>query len=239
MVELGIVERFRRRVPDDVLAGFVVSIRQGTREAGSKLCEALELGRYTRPEAWDVFPHERRAHVESKLHLLFEDFVGMSVEARFNRVGNCHRLVRLPGVFLTVSAGPKPNRMVRPTKHRKFYASGAVGNVDFRQSFFIVDDRNRLVIGRHDPAMVEKGLIYGVVFYSPAQDNPLGVGFVGVGFPDARYSRYVATLDLTALFPSAIASTTVERVEDLAKVEMLLGEPNVEDVSSLFFDGGR
>jgi hypothetical protein len=239
MVELGIVERFRRRVPDDVLTALVASIRQGTRDAGSRLCEALELGRYTRPEAWDVFPHERRAHVETRLQGLTEDFVGIRVESQFNKVGNCHKVIRSGGVLLTVSAVPTPNRMVRSAKHRKLYASGAAGNVDFRQSFFVVDDHNRLVIGLHDPAVLEEGLIYGVVYYSPAEDNPLGVGYVGVGFPDARYRRYVETLNLTKLFPGAVASTAVEHVEDLANVEMLLGEPYVEGVSSLFLDGGN
>ena len=225
-------------MPDDLLTALAVSIRQGTREAGSRLCQALELGRYARPEARDVFPHERRAHVETRLQGLPEDFLGLAVESRFNKVGNCHKLISLPGVILEVSAVPTPNKMARPNKHRKLYAAGAVGNVDFRQSFFVVDDQNRLAIGRHDPMVLEHGMIYGVVFYSPAQDNPLGVGYVGVGFPDARYRRYVETLDLTKMFPGVVASTAIEHVEDLAHVEMLLGEPNMEGVSSLYFDGG-
>ena len=239
MVELGIVDRFRQRVPDDVLTELVVSIRRGTREAGTRLCQALELGRYTRPEARDVFPHERRAHVETQLQHLTETFVRLSIESRFNKVGNCHKLVRLPGVLLTVSAAPVPNRMVRATKHRKLYASNAAGNVDFRQFFFIVDDHNRLVIGSHDPAVLEQGLIYGVVFYSPAEDNPLGIGYVGVGFPDPRYTHFVEILNLTRLFPGASESTETEQVEDLANVEMLLGEPDAEGIPSLFFDGAN
>ena len=185
-----------------------------------------------------MFPHERRAHVETRLQALPENFVGLHVESRFNRVGNCHRLILMPGVLLTVSAVPTPSRMVRPNKHRKLYASGAAGNIDFRQSFFMVDDHNKFMIGRHDTAILKQGLIYGVVFYSPAEDNPLGVGSVGIGFPDARYRRYVETLNLTKMFSRLSAPTVVEQVEDLAKVELLLRDSEAEGVSSLFQDGG-
>ena len=119
MVELGIVDRFRRRVPDDVLIELVTSIRQGTRGAGDWLCETMDLGRYTRSEAWDVFPYERRAHVETRLQRLSENFGRLSVVSRLNRAGNCHKLITMPGVFLTVSAVPTANRMVRATKARK------------------------------------------------------------------------------------------------------------------------
>lgn len=238
MVDLGIVERFRKRVPDDVLTALVVSIRQGTRDAGSRLREALDMGRYTPPEARDVFPHERRAHVETRLQALAEDFAGLRVESHFNKVGNSHKIIRANGVLLTVSSMSTPNRMVRATKHQKVYASRAGGNLDFRQSFFVVDHQNRLAIGRYDPALLEEGLIYGVVYYSPAEDNPLGVGYVGVGFPDGRYRRYVETLNLTQLFPATVVSTTVELIEDLATVKILLGEPQVEGVTSLFLEGG-
>ena len=144
----------------------------------------------------------------------------------------------MPGVLMTVCAVPNPKRMVRANKARRGYASCAAGNVDFRQSFFFIDACNRLVIGRYDDKLVEEGLIYGVVYYSPAEDNPLGVGYVGVGFPDMRFRRYVETLDLSRLFPEAAWSTEVERIEDLARVEILVGEPEEVDVSKLFNDGG-
>ena len=238
MVGLGIAERFRSRAPDDVLTELVTSIRQGTRDASYWLSQAVDMGRYSGPEARDLFPYERRAHVETRLRRLPEQFPRLTVEPHFNRVRNCHRLIRMPGVVLTVSAVPTPNRMVRVTKARKSYAWYAAGNVDFRQLFFSIDDHNRLVVGKHDLTAVDGGLIYGVVFYSPAEDNPLGVGYVGVGFPDRRYRRYAETLDLTRLFPQAARSTEIERIEDLARVEILVGEPDEVDVSKLFYDGG-
>ena len=237
-MELGIGDRFLERVPNDVLIELVTSLRQGTRDASEWLCQAVDLGRYSRPNARDVFPHERRAHVETRLERLPQNFTGLSVESRFNRVRNCHQLIRMPGVLMTVSAVSNPNRMVRANKARRAYASGASGNVDFRQSFFFIDTCNQLVIGRYDDRLVEEGLIYGVVYYSPAEDNPLSVGYVGVGFPDMRYRRYVETLDLTRLFPEAAWSTEVERIEDLARVDILVGEPEDVDVSNLFNDGG-
>lgn len=237
-MEFGIGERFLRRVPNDVLIELVTSIRQGTRDAGEWLCQAVNTGRYSRPNARDVFPYERRAHVETRLERLPQNFARLSVESRLNRVRNCHQLIRMPGVLMTVSSVPNPNLMVRASKARKAYASGAAGNVDFRQSFFSIDDSNQLVFGRYDDVLVEEGLIYGVVYYSPAEDNHLSVGYVGVGFPDMRYRRYVETLDLTRLFPEAACSTEVERIEDHARVDILLGEPEEVDVSKLFNDGG-
>ena len=188
--------------------------------------------------ARDVFPYERRAHVETRLERLPQNFARLSVESRFNRVRNCHRLIRMPGVLMTVSAVPNPDRMVHASKARKAYASGAAGNVDFRQSLFFIDDCNQLVIGRYDETLVEEGLIYGVVHYSPAEDNPLSVGYVGVGFPDTRYRRYVEMLDLTSLLPEPASSAEVERIEDLARVDILVGEPEEVDVTRLFNDGG-
>ena len=87
---LGIRDRFLERVPADVLIEVVTSIRQGTRDASERLCQAVDLGRYSRPNARDVFPHERRAHVETRLELLPQNFARLSVESRFNRVRNCH-----------------------------------------------------------------------------------------------------------------------------------------------------
>jgi hypothetical protein len=238
MVELGIAERFRERVPDDVLLAFVGCVRQGPRDAAKRLLDAIVLGSYRRPEAKDVFPYERRAHVETRLHGLQDQFPGLRVEARFNRVGNCHRVVNLPGVLMTVSAVPSPFQMVRVSGHRRLYAAGAEGNQDFRQCFFTIDPSNCLVVGYHDLSVVERGQIYGILFYSPASDNPLGVGYIGIGFPDRNYRRYVEVLNLTGLFPGVAVSTAVEQVEDRAAVEMLLGDGALEAAPGLFTDIG-
>ena len=238
MAELGIAERFRSRVPDDVLIELVTSIRQGTRDACDLLCLAVDQGRYTGPEARDLFPYARRAHVETRLSRLMEEFPGLSVEPRFNRVGNCHRLIRMPGVLLTVSAVPTPERMARATKARRAYAWNAAGNVDFRQSFFSIDGHNWLVVREHDLTHVNDGWLYGTVVYCPAEDNPLAVGYVGVGFPDMQYRKYVETLNLTRLLPQTAESIEIERIEDLARVEILVGEPDAVDLSKLTYDGG-
>lgn len=238
MVELGIVQRFREIVPDDVLLAMIGCVRQGPRDAAKRLRDAISLGSYSRPEAKDVFPHERRAHVETRLQGLQEQFPGLRVEPRFNRAGNCHRVIRLPGVLMTVSAVPDPCRMVRPSKQRKLYALSAEGNQDFRQCFFTIDSCNRLVVGEYDLSVLECGQIYGILFYSPAPDNPLGVGYVGIGFPDRTYTRYLEILNLTGIFPGATVSTAVERVEDRAAVEMLLGDRDLEAAPDLFADRG-
>ena len=238
MVELGISERFRERVPDDVLLAIVGCVRQGPRDAAKRLLDAIALGSYRKPEAKEVFPYERRAHVETRLQGLQDQFPGLRVEPRFNRVGNCHRVISLPGVFMTVSAVPSPCQMVRASGRRRLYASGAVGNQDFRQRFFTVDSSNCLVAEDHDLYAVERGQIYGILFYSSASDNPLGVGYIGIGFPDRNYRRYVEVLNLTGLFPGAAVSTAVEQVEDRAAVEMLLGDGELEAAPGLFTDIG-
>ena len=46
--------------------------------------------------------------------------------------------------------------------------------MDFRQSFLSIDEHNRLAVVRHDLTPVDDGQIYGVVLYTPAEDNPLG-----------------------------------------------------------------
>ena len=238
MVKMGISERFMERVPDDVLLAIVGCVRQGPRDAAKRLLDAIALGFYRRPEAKDVFPYERRAHVETRLQGLKDQFPGFRVEPRFNRMGNCHRVINLPGVLMTVSAVPSPCQMVRASGYRRLYASGAEGNKDFRQCFFAVDSSNCLVVGDHDMLVVERGQIYGVLFYSPASDNPLGVGYIGIGFPDRNYRRYVEVLDLTGLFPGTAVSTAVEQVEDRAAVEMLLGDGELEAAPGLFTDRG-
>ncbi len=238
MVELGIVERFRERVPDDVLLAIVGCVRQGPRDAASRLLDAIALGSYRRSEAKDVFPYERRAHVETRLQGLQDQFPGLRVESRFNRVGNCHRVISLPGVLMNVSAVPSPCQMVSASKHRRLYASGAEGNQDFRQCFFTIDPSNCLVVEDHDLSVVERGHIYGILFYSSASDNPLGVGYIGIGFPDRNYRRYVEVLNLTGRFPGAAVSTAVEQVEDRAAVEMLLGDRELEAAPGLFTNIG-
>ena len=104
--------------------------------------------------------------------------------------------------------------------------------------FFTIDSCNSLVVGEHDLSVLERGHIYGILFYSPASDNPLGVGYIGIGFPDHTCTRYVEVLNLTKLFPSAAVTTAVERVEDLAAVEMLLGGADLEATPKLFADRG-
>ena len=139
---------------------------------------------------------------------------------------------------MTVSAVPSPCQMVRASGYRRLYASGAESNKDFRQCFFAVDSSNCLVVGDHDMSVVERGQIYGILFYSPASDNPLGVGYIGIGFPDRNYRRYVEVLDLTGLSPGTAVSTAVEQVEDRAAVEMLLGDGELEAAPGLFTDRG-
>ena len=46
--------------------------------------------------------------------------------------------------------------------------------MDFRQPFFLIDEHNLLAVVRHDLTLVDDGQIYGVVLYTPAEDNPLG-----------------------------------------------------------------
>ena len=237
-MQLGVVERFGERVPEDLLCALVTCIRQGNCDAAIRLREAVVSGRYSVHEARDVFAHERRAHVETRLQTLPQDFAGLLVESHVNRVGNCHKVVRLPGALLTVCYVQDPRRMVRPNKHRRLYASSATGNLDLRQSFFTIDTCNRFVVGTHDVSLLEKGHMYGVVFYSAAEDNSLGIGHIGVGFPNSRFTEYVAQISLTEFAPNTVAPTAVVQVEDRANVEMLLGEPDRDVVPGPSMDGG-
>ena len=66
-MQLGVVERFGERVPEDLLCALVTCIRQGNCDAAIRLREAVVSGRYSVHEARDVFAHERRAHVETRL----------------------------------------------------------------------------------------------------------------------------------------------------------------------------
>ncbi len=79
---LGIVDRFRERVPGDILEALVDRIHQGNREAANELRHAVQSGKYGRGEARDVFPHTRRAHVETRLTTLPDDFPGLTVQSR-------------------------------------------------------------------------------------------------------------------------------------------------------------
>ncbi len=128
---------------------------------------------------------------------------------------------------MTVCAVPDPCRRVSVAKARKTYASLATGNIDLRQLTFEIQPPNCFVTNPPDPMGLADGTIYAVVYYFPANRNPLAIGCVRVGFPDSGFKRYLEDLDLTRLF-HVVAPAPVEQVEDFANVEVLLGQDDPE-----------
>ena len=220
---LGIVDRFREHAPDDVLVSLVSHIVGGSRDAATRLRSAVETGNYSISEARDVFPYERRGCIETRLEGLPGEYPGVTVESRYNRSGNSHKIIRMAGALLTVCPSSRPGRMVRASRHRKQYASSASGNIELDQLKFKIGPGNLFVFDEGGLLRPDDELIYGVVFYQPASDNRLAVGYVGIGFPDVCYTRYLDVMDLTGLFPRAAVAKPEEKIGDLANVGLLEG----------------
>ena len=209
---------FRANIPDDVLASAVKHIHGGTRDAARRICESVLEGTYTKQVARDLFPHIRRAAIESRLFTLSTEYQDVIVTSRLNKTKNHHHtLIRVGQVLMTASSVLTPYGIVREADFRNSYAAGP-------QMRFDIDSRSSLsVVSRDDEESIDD-LLYGIILYCPADNNRFEIGSIVVGFPNHDCSRYVDRLDLLRLFPETAKKTEVELIEDQAVVDLLLDE---------------
>ena len=208
---------FQANVPDLVLTSVVKHIHDGTRDAARRICESVEEGAYTKQVARDLFPHVRRAAIESRLFNLSTEYHDVMVTSRLNRTKNHHHtLIRMGQVLITASAVLTPYGIVREADFRNSYAAGP-------QMRFDIDARSSLAVVSRDEGSIDE-LLYGIILYCPAENNRFEIGSIVVGFPNHDCTKYIDRLDLLRLFPETAKRTEVELIEDQAVVNLLLDE---------------
>ena len=209
---------FRANVPDEILATIVKTIREGTRDAARRIRDHVEEGIYTRHVARDLFPHTRRATVETRLFDLASEFPLVKVASRPNRaLNNCHTEIRVGNVIMTASAVLTPYGMVREADFRNGYAGP-------QMRLFNLDGKSNLTVAQFERHPSDDDLLYAIILYCAAYNNRFEIGSVRVGFPNEDCTAYRDRMDLMRLFPETTKKTDVEQIEDQAIVNLLLDE---------------
>ena len=223
---INVRDRFKAELPPGFLEAIFEMVHSGARSAVTRMQEGIWDGVYTLESARDSFPHERRAMVEAQLRALSHEFPGVEVESRFNRVGNCHVLIKFGNVMLTASHVPYIYQVVRPAKFRRDYSAMAHGNQGWIQRRYYIGADNCFYVLECDLLRVHQGSIYGIILYDSSSRKSSSIGSVAIGFPNVTCSRYADVMRLDDICPSA-AQVETENVEDLANVELLLGKREV------------
>ena len=142
-------------------------------------------------------------------------YPGVLASTRYNSSLNAHELISFGPVFMTESAVRRRGRMPRRSRSRESYARHAVANFD-GQAFFLLDSRNVLTPSPlpASPDSDSPGAIYGILVYSCIPNQPYTIDYIGIGFPDPTYRRFVATLNLTYLTTDVPFRSAAEEVQD-------------------------
>lgn len=206
----------RANVADDILRAMAKKILGGNRDAAAGLWADVKEAKYTRQVARDLFPHVRRARIESCLFDLGSEFPGISVTSQLNSRRNYHHTkIRCGNVITTASAVLTPLAIVREAEFRNQYAGAQL-----RAEIDRDNNLSQVAINLSSP----DELLYGIILYCPSENNRLQISSIHIGFPNWSCSSYIDHIDLLRLFPETITKTPVEEVQDRAIVELLLDE---------------
>ena len=205
---------FNDNVSDELLKATVEKVLGGNRDAAIGISSNVKDGTYTRSVAKDLFPHIRRARIESCLFGLESEFPSISVQSLLNSTkSHYHTRIRSGNVILTASSVLTPRGLVREAEFRNHYAS-AQFKFDINQ------------YGTLSPVTLELAssdeLLYGIILYCPAEGNRFEIGSIHLGFPNQDCTGYVDCVDLMKVFPNALKRTEVEEIQDQAIVKLLL-----------------
>ncbi|MEM8758009.1 MAG: hypothetical protein AAGF47_09535 [Planctomycetota bacterium] len=188
---------------DDLVPGeLLLQITNGVRKAYTK-AETTVSG-LDRPEANDLRPHARRAHVETAIRQAAAELSEANLFTGRNAADNCsHRGIECNGVLLTGSLVDDRTCLPRNAVYRKGYARSRQGVLDFHAS----------------PAN-SQALLYAIVAHAPDSQDVTTPGFIDVIFPCHEYQDIVGRIRLledrfAAEFGHA-APATVETVPDIA-----------------------
>ena len=209
---------FRANVDDQILAAIVKKIQGGTRDAAKQMCDQVKEGSYTKNVARDLFPHVRRATVETRFFDLASEIPIVEVSSWPNKtLNNNHTVIRVGSVVMTASAVLTPYGMVREADFRNSYAGP-------QMRLFDLDDKSNFRVPIFEKRPSDDDLLYGIVLYCAAENNRFEIGSVRVGFPNAACTAYRDKMDLMRLFPETAKKTEVEQIQDQAIVNLLLEE---------------
>ena len=215
---------FRANVSDEILATIVKKIQGGTRDAASRICDHVKEGVYTKHVARDLFPYNRRGTIETRLFDLSSEcskFSNLTVTSELNKTRtNYHTLIRVGNVVMTVSAVLTPWGIVREADFRNAYAGP-------QMRLFNLDNESNLSVAQFVEEPSSDDLLYGIILYCAADNNPFEIGSVRVGFPNTDCTKYVDKMDLMRLFPETTKRTDVEQIQDQAIVNLLLDEEEI------------
>lgn len=219
MSDAWVIQEFSRRVPREFLVALVKIIRGANLDTLSRFADEVRSSHLSRSAAQDLFPHERRARVESGLLGLPNEFPGVQVSTRFNKSGNAHEIITFGPSLLTESFVRDRLRVPRRGLFREGYASNATGNFNGQMTFTEVDEA--LVISPCPEISEEPGSIYGILIYASIPGQPFTVGYVGIGFPNSSCRRYVAVMDLTNFCYESEVRSPSEEIQDQLNLELL------------------
>ena len=212
---------FRANVGDEILASVVRTIHRGNRDAARRICEQVKEGVYSKHVARDLFPHTRRASIETRLFDLTSEFPDVRITSHPNRTLNSyHTEIRVGKVVMTASSVLTPYGMVREAEFRNRYAGP-------QMRLFNLDSMNQLMIPRFEKDPSDNDVLYAIVLYCAAENNRFEVGTVCVGFPNNDCTAYRDKMDLMRLFPETVKKTDVEQIQDQAVVNLLLDEEEI------------
>ena len=223
MDAVWVVDEFSKRVPREFLVALVKIVRVANVDTLARFADLVRSGQLTRSAAKDLFPHERRARMESGLLSLSNEFPGVRVSTRFNSSGNSHQAISFGPGLLTESFVRHSLRVPRPSRFREKYAAGAVGNVNGQMTFTNIS--GSFAASPRPTLCEDPGSIYGILTYACIPGQPFTIGYVGIGFPDARCRRYFATINLTNVCQESEARSPSEEIQDHLNLE-LLTEPD-------------
>ena len=188
-------------------------------DALSEFAVAVRSGRLSAPAARDLFPYERRAKVETGLLSLPGEFPGVEVETCFNSSRNAHEIVTFGPGLMTQSFVRNPARIPRPARFREDYARRATGNFTGQMTF---EEASGSFCITPCPTVVDvAGFFYGILIYSSVLGQTFSIGYIGIGFPDPNYRRFLTRMDLTNLLAESSVRSPSEEVQDLLNLEFL------------------
>ena len=219
MYDSWVLQEFCTRVPQEFLVALVRVVLLANSDALSQSAGAVRLGKLNRSSARDLFPHERRARVESGLGCLPREFPGVRVSTRFNASRNAHEILTFGPALLTESFVRDPARVPRPSRFRENYSRTATGNFDGQMAF---RENDGSLVSIPCPVIGDDpGNIYGILIYSSLPNHPFTVSYIGIGFPDPRCRRYVARLPLTGLCSESSVRSPVQNVSNELDLQFL------------------
>ena len=216
---LDIRDYLRANVSDELLAATTKKVIGSNRDAARGIGADVEDGKYTKHVARDLFPQVRRARIETCFFGLVSQFPDITVTSQLNKTGtNYHTRIRSGNLIMTASAVLTPRGLAREADFRNNYAGP--------QLRFDIDSHQNLSQVAMDSSMYSE-LLYGIILYCAAKNNPFEIGSVHLAFPDTTCTRYQDCVDLMNLFPETTKKTEVEQVQDQAIVNLLVDDEEI------------